>query len=34
MPEPYQILILRSDSLDVIEQLGSKPKFWFRMLLR
>ena len=22
---------LRSDSPDVIEQLGSKPKFWFRL---
>jgi len=31
MPEPYHILELLSDSPEVIEQLGSKPKFWFRM---
>lgn len=29
--EPYPILKLKVDSPDVIEQLGSKPKFWFRM---
>lgn len=29
--EPYPILTLKVDSPDVIEQLGSKPKFWFRM---
>lgn len=28
---PYQILELQSDSPEVIEQLGSKPKFWFRL---
>lgn len=33
MPDPYPILQLRVDSPDVIEQLGSKPKFWFRMEL-
>ena len=31
MAEPYPILELRADSPEVIEQLGSKPKFWFRM---
>lgn len=31
MIEPYKILELKSDSPEVIEQLGSKPKFWFRM---
>jgi hypothetical protein len=31
MSEPYQILELRADSPEVIEQLGSKPKFWFRI---
>lgn len=30
MMKPYPILILDFDSPDVIEQLGSKPKFWFR----
>ena len=29
--EPYPILQLRADSPEVIEQLGSKPKFWFRL---
>jgi hypothetical protein len=28
--KPYPIFILDFDSPDVIEQLGSKPKFWFR----
>ena len=31
MTEPFQILELKSDSPEVIEQLGSKPKFWFRL---
>ncbi len=31
MTEHYKIIKLRVDSPDVIEQLGSKPKFWFRM---
>jgi hypothetical protein len=31
MPEPFPIFQLRFDSPDVIEQLGSKEKFWFRM---
>lgn len=31
MTEYYKILELKSDSPEVIEQLGSKPKFWFRM---
>lgn len=31
MPEPFPIFQLHSDSPDVIEQLGSKEKFWFRM---
>ena len=31
MADPFPILQLRVDSPDVIEQLGSKPKFWFRM---
>jgi hypothetical protein len=31
MPEPFRVLRLQSDSPEVIEQLGSKPKFWFRM---
>jgi hypothetical protein len=31
MSEPYQILELRADSPEVIEQLGSKRKFWFRI---
>ncbi|MDA8412516.1 MAG: HipA domain-containing protein [Desulfobacteraceae bacterium] len=31
MTEPFQILELQSDSPEVIEQLGSKPKFWFRL---
>jgi HipA-like C-terminal domain len=30
MSEPFPIRKLRFDSPDVIEQLGSKPKFWFR----
>jgi len=30
MAEPFPILQLRADSPDVIEQLGSKEKFWFR----
>lgn len=30
MAELYPILQLRTDSPEVIEQLGSKPKFWFR----
>lgn len=29
--DPFQILELRSDSPEVIEQLGSKRKFWFRI---
>lgn len=29
MPEAYRILKLQSDSPELIEQLGSKPKFWF-----
>jgi hypothetical protein len=29
--DPYPILELKSDSPEVIEQLGSKPKFWFRI---
>ena len=32
MTEPYKIIKLKADSPEVIEQLGSKPKFWFRML--
>lgn len=28
---PFQIMQLRADSPEVIEQLGSKPKFWFRL---
>lgn len=28
--EQFQIMQLRADSPEVIEQLGSKPKFWFR----
>ena len=31
MTEHYKIINLRFDSPEVIEQLGSKPKFWFRM---
>ena len=31
MLAPYPILELSSDSPEVIEQLGSKPKFWFRL---
>lgn len=31
MTEPYKILELKSDSPEVIEQLGSKRKFWFRL---
>jgi HipA-like C-terminal domain len=31
MPDPYPIVQLLVDSPQVIEQLGSKPKFWFRM---
>lgn len=31
MPEPFPVLHLRVDSPDVIEQLGSKRKFWFRI---
>ncbi len=31
MTEYYKIINLRFDSPEVIEQLGSKPKFWFRM---
>lgn len=31
MPDDFPILQLRTDSPEVIEQLGSKPKFWFRM---
>jgi hypothetical protein len=31
MSDPYPILELSVDSPDVIEQLGSKEKFWFRM---
>jgi len=31
MPEPFPIVQLLADSPQVIEQLGSKPKFWFRM---
>ncbi len=31
MTEPFKILELQSDSPEVIEQLGSKPKFWFRL---
>ena len=31
MTEPFKILELKSDSPEVIEQLGSKPKFWFRL---
>src|SRR6266568_7480059 len=31
MPGPFSILQLRTDSPQVIEQLGSKPKFWFRI---
>jgi hypothetical protein len=31
MADQYPILQLQSDSPDVIEQLGSKEKFWFRM---
>ncbi len=27
----YDVLILKTNSPEVIEQLGSKPKFWFRM---
>lgn len=30
MAEPYTILRLKTDSPKLIEQLGSKPKFWFR----
>lgn len=30
MTEHYKIIRLRFDSPEVIEQLGSKPKFWFR----
>jgi HipA-like C-terminal domain len=30
MPELYPILLLEVDSPEIIEQLGSKPKFWFR----
>jgi len=29
--KPYPILTLKVDSPEVIEQLGSKPKFWFRI---
>jgi hypothetical protein len=31
MTDPYKIIKLKSDSPEVIEQLGSKPKFWFRI---
>lgn len=31
MPDPFPILDLLPDSKEAIEQLGSKPKFWFRM---
>jgi len=31
MTEHYKIIEVPSDSPEVIEQLGSKPKFWFRM---
>src|SRR5260370_26592245 len=31
MPEPFPIRQLLSDSPQVIEQLGSKEKFWFRI---
>lgn len=31
MAEPYPVHILNFDSPEVIEQLGSKPKFWFRL---
>ena len=31
MNEPFKILELQSDSPEVIEQLGSKRKFWFRL---
>ena len=31
MADPFHILQLSADSKDVIEQLGSKEKFWFRM---
>jgi hypothetical protein len=30
MSQPFPILQLRTDSPEVVEQLGSKPKFWFR----
>lgn len=30
MTDPFPILQVPSESADVIEQLGSKPKFWFR----
>ncbi|MDX9708755.1 MAG: HipA domain-containing protein [Trichloromonas sp.] len=29
--EPFQVMQLLADSPEVIEQLGSKPKFWFRL---
>ncbi|HVU25489.1 MAG TPA: HipA domain-containing protein [Opitutus sp.] len=31
MADPFPILSLQADSPELIEQLGSKPKFWFRM---
>jgi hypothetical protein len=30
MSEPYPVFDLKTDSPELIEQLGSKPKFWFR----
>ncbi len=31
MAELYPIIKIRSDSKELVEQLGSKPKFWFRL---
>lgn len=31
MAPPYPVIHIRADSPELTEQLGSKPKFWFRM---
>lgn len=31
MADLYSIFVIRSDSKELVEQLGSKPKFWFRL---
>jgi hypothetical protein len=31
MPTVYSVMRLKADSPELVEQLGSKPKFWFRV---